>query len=367
MADDSLLEPNPRTVDGALERLKARDAQQIPEEVPEEVPEENEDEIEPVDEVEAADEEAPDIEEPDEEIEAEEPLDEPEEVEPEEAGNLPALDAPDGWTPSERQIWGTLTHEAQQAIIRRDDVREVGVRNQLAQLDQERNVVQQQRTALEAQGTEILKVRDDLKTRLEAQIASADSLLPDIRLIEPDSETYDPDEYQRQRHRHDLAKIEQSRKQKELDEIKAQEVRETDEAKRAEIQRNEQVLASRFPEWAADPTKGREEIAKIRAFISSDRFQITPQVAASVFDADMLTIARDAMKYNELMAKQRARKGTKPAPKKPPKTVKTTKAPQAPPARKQNVAAQKAHKEEGTLDSAYAALQARRNTQRRSV
>lgn len=235
--------------------------------------------------------------------EEEEITGEPEDVgeEAEEAPQIPAIDPPASWTEAEKAEFMDLPPEVQQAVARRESDRDSHFQQQSA------HIAQQRKQAEEALA-EAAQKRDALLSQLETAQSIPE---PDIAMLDPDSDSYNPDQYHLQKAKHDKAVKEQSEA---LGKLK--EERDAELSAQANQWRSEQnvILQRELPELL-DPKTGAtfaNTLAEYAQGLGITRDQLNMAAAHE------LIILNESRKYRELVAKAR---GTSKRMKKLPKTM----------------------------------------------
>lgn len=80
--------------------------------------------------------------------------------------------------------------------------------------------------------------------------------------------------------------------------IEKEKAEEQQQKLRQEVAKNEQRLMELRPDWAKDPDKGKKELAAIRGHLKERGFN--PRDVDSLFHAETIDMAHDAMRYHQL-------------------------------------------------------------------
>lgn len=206
----------------------------------------------------------------------------------------PAVEPPAFWTKAEKEIFATLTPDAQQAIARSEKVREAHVAKIAQETAAERKALSEQKAAIEQE-------RAQYQQALLANFPQA----PDPRLIDSD-----PVEYLRQDAMYKQAvqqwQVAEHQRQQEVAEQQAQEQAQREEHIRTQSERLKELL----PE-IGDPVEGPKLATALMKFGNEVGFD---NEALSNADAEELVILHDAMKWRAAQASAKAAKA-KPVPK----------------------------------------------------
>lgn len=206
----------------------------------------------------------------------------------------PAVDPPAFWTKAEKELWATLTPEAQQAIARSEKARE----QHTAKIQQE--IAAERKAFAEAQAA-IEQERQQYQQLLYAQLPPP----PDPSLIDTN-----PVEYLRQREMFErgVAQFQQMEQQRQAEEAKRQELIAAEEAKHYEAER--QKLNELIPEFA-DPEQAPKVAQALTVYAKEQGYDDATLRAANAND---LLVLHKAMKWDQAQKAAAAAKA-KPLPK----------------------------------------------------
>lgn len=142
-------------------------------------------------------------------------------------------------------------------------------------------------------------VRGQLERVLTHQLALMQPREPDIEMLNPQSQNYNPDAYY---HQNRLAQQQRDRINavtQELQAIQADQAREQEALNRARHQREKGKLMALWPElWQPDmANRVRQSLA--------DHYQIDPLTLSTVIDARFYAMAKDALAYRNQITAQR--------------------------------------------------------------
>ena len=304
-ATETVLEPK-APVPGSEEEAKAKlEALRTPPEVSDETPIETPTEVE---------EEIEEIEAPEEDEALDEIVDPSEEVDElvkelvEE--ETPSYQAPAEWTSDGKAEFEALPDEIKADIVKRDRDRNRQVQKKLSEEAERRK--QTEATLAEAQ-----QLRDQYQEQLSAAVTVDAIPEPDIELLDPDSDNYDPDGYHLQKARADKARSAQAERQKEAATLAEQQAKEQAKLVEEEKAKSAAQLQEWFPSWKEDNGNvGRKAVGELRGYLVEQG--IAQEVAQGVYDATMLKLTWKARQYDrikkkETSAKPRPKKGGKPS------------------------------------------------------
>lgn len=223
-----------------------------------------------------------------EEIEVQEDID----LEVIETDDSPAIDAPNSWSKAEKEHFGTLPQEVQQSIALRERERDLNIRKAQDETAATRKEIETERDAVN-------KLKTDYSEKLKSGIKELSS-----DLLDPNSETYDPEAYHLAAAKQREAQAEISKLDNELELEKAQE--------RKVWQENEiKVYQEILPEFV-DTEKGPAFRQKLAEYAVKTQ-GITMEQAANAFPitpAKEMKILSNSMKWEDAVARQKAAKKT---------------------------------------------------------
>lgn len=220
-----------------------------------------------------------------------------EEVEPD---YEPAIDPPASWSDTDKNLFTQLPPEAQQIIVERESQRDRYLTQKGQEASEQVRQAQEMQTQIEAQRQYFEQTLSPMIQQWAAHLQSDEQRLS--HLIDPNSDAYDPEQYLREQARitAEKAQLEQAEKERQSLEQQRQEAQKRELL--ADVARNEQELLTRVPEWGKDPNKGKAEIQQIREFVVSQG--VPAELASEEYRAPMILLARDAMRYRNLMNKR---------------------------------------------------------------
>ncbi len=203
----------------------------------------------------------------------------------------PTLEPPKAWTGDESTDWDQLPDSMKNAVIRRDRDSNRGIAKRLNELaETERD--------LQAKGQELERSNAEARQRLEG-LVSPELKLPDLAMLDEESDSYNPDKYHLAKAHYDREKDQHTAQQRELQKTRQEDQKKLQEAQVQSVQVSTEKLLKRFPSWQ-DPEKGQKAIADLRSYMVEGG--VPKQVAAKVYDADMLTFVWKARQYDRAKA-----------------------------------------------------------------
>lgn len=211
----------------------------------------------------------------------------------------PTLEPPSAWTGDAKAKWDRLPDDIQEEIVRRGKDADRGVTKRL-------NEIAEAERDLQAKREEADRSSAEARQRLEGLVSTSEELkLPDISMLDIDSDSFDSDKYHLEKARYDQNKEQRNEKLRELQKDRQEDQKKLEEAQVQSVQASTEKLFTRFPSWRENPERGQKAISELRSYMVEHG--VPDQVAAKVYDADMLTFIWKARQYD------RARNGGKPA------------------------------------------------------
>jgi hypothetical protein len=131
------------------------------------------------------------------------------------------------------------------------------------------------------------------------RLAQDDAKLNDM--LNPDSVSYDPEGYVREKARLDVEKQQLDNARQEHDRIQQQQQNEAHQTFLADVAEHEKALIEAVPDWGKDPEMAKKDLADIRAYAVS---QGAPkELVDQEFRSYTLLLARKAMLYDQAQKK----------------------------------------------------------------
>ncbi len=290
---EEILDVDPGTIEGAAALLKADREQAAPEAA------ENSEDLEEAEDIEEIDPATEVLEE--EPAPTEQASEEYEDELVDEEEFAPTFEPPNSWGDEEaRSTFSELPEDVQRRIVETDKAVTRGVNKKL----QEAANIRKQ---FESKTQEAEQVAAELRQRLESLAGQETVELPSESLLDDTSDDYDPDKYHREFARYTRNQESKKQQVEELRKLQDAENLKKAQAQAQNIQRAQETLLHRFPSWK-DPEKGAEAINGIRSYLVKQG--IPQDVADNVYDADMITIAWKARRFDEIRAKEKVVKKT---------------------------------------------------------
>lgn len=204
----------------------------------------------------------------------------------------PPIEAPLSWSADAKETFRALPRDAQQVIADRERSRDVELRrvqNEAAEI----------RKATETE-------RQQYAAHLQNTLALASSIDPVIAEgLQTDwarLATEDPAAWAAKKAAFDDRVLRLQAGQAQLAQLQNQQFSER-------LKAEDQKLLSAIPEWS-DPVKAKSELTEITSFAQS-RFGIAPQEIGQLADHRLVLVLRDAQKYHQMVAAQKAAQAKK--------------------------------------------------------
>lgn len=205
----------------------------------------------------------------------------------------PTLEPPMAWTGDEGADWNQLPDSMKNAVIRRDRDSDRGIAKRLSELAETEK-------GLKAKSDEADRLAAESRQRLESLVSTSEELtLPDLAMLDADSDSYDPDKYHLQKAGHDRNLERKTKQQRELLRQRQEDQKKYDTAMAESKQDSAQRLLARFPSWK-DPDKGRKAISDIQTYMVEQG--VPRETAASVHDATIITAFWKARQFDRARA-----------------------------------------------------------------
>lgn len=162
--------------------------------------------------------------------------------------------------------------------------------------------LQAERAKLEAQAEEVQQLRNELIARLEElKKPNLDDLVPDVELLDENSEKYDPEEYNRQQARYQKLQVDQRKADAELEKVKASQMAKAREEHEAFLKQQRQYYEENLPQ-IVDPEKGRAVASDVISYAVALP-SVSPEDLETV-PADLVHVLWKAMEYDKIQAQQ---------------------------------------------------------------
>lgn len=211
------------------------------------------------------------------------------ETEPAAEDGQPPIEAPLSWSTEAKETFKALPREAQQVIADRERARDVEVRRSQNEAAEIRKAVETERQQYAAQLQNVMA----LTANFDPVIAQG--LQTDWAKLAAE----DPSGYIAQKAAFDDRVQKLQAGQAQLNALNQKQLTER-------LQAEDKALVEKIPEWA-DPEKGKAELSSITTKAKS-LYGISPEEIGRLADHRVILVLRDAAKYHDLMAAQKAAK-----------------------------------------------------------
>lgn len=205
----------------------------------------------------------------------------------------PPIEAPLSWSTDAKETFKALPREAQQVIADRERARDVELRRAQNEAAEIKKAVESERQALTAQLQNAISIYSNFDPVI------AEGLKTDWAKLGAE----DPAGYIAKRAAFDDRLQKLNAGQAQLQEINHRNLQQR-------LADEDRKLVEKIPEWS-DPEKGKAELGNITQKAKSLYGIELPQVMAQMPDHNVILVLRDALKYHDMVAAQRAAQAKK--------------------------------------------------------